>query len=189
MNQLEQPESVKQEVDDLATAANSAGELTLFDEKYARSGVIELDSSSGSSSTESTSSDESDHQLAERSIIKDYPKFEECVPDGFDFYRRNKSCIIHKCSIGSKVSNCKLQMSDKYKMLVRNRSETGQKQVRNRSETGQKQVRNRSETGQKQVRNRSETGENISCEVSEVPEVFSKRSQQATLCRKCNKCH
>ena len=119
MNELEELQSVKQEVDDLSAVANSAGELTLFDEKYARSGVIELDSSSGSSSDDSTSSDGSDQQLAERSIIKDYPKFEEHVPDGFDFYRHNKSCIIHKCSVGLQVSNCKLQMSDKYKLLER----------------------------------------------------------------------
>ncbi len=67
MNELEELESVKKEVDDLATVANSAGELTLFGEKYARSGVIELDSSSGSSSSsESSSSDESEQELAER---------------------------------------------------------------------------------------------------------------------------
>ena len=97
MNRLEEIESVKLEAEDLSAVADSAGELTPFDEELTKSGVIQLDSSSGSSTSDTTSSDESDKELRDGTIIKDYPHYAECVPEGVDFIdTHTKSCI---CSL------------------------------------------------------------------------------------------
>ena len=119
LNRLEEIESVKLEAEDVEAVANSAGDLTLFDEELVKSGVIELDSSSGSSSSDTSSSDESDKELRDGTIIKDYPRYVEHVPDGMDFYRHPKSSIVHCCNSNSKVSKCKVQMTDKYRLLDR----------------------------------------------------------------------
>ena len=118
-NQLEDLASVKEEIGDLDAAADSAKDLTLFSEEHMRSGCVELDSSSGSSSSDSSSTHESEGELVDGSIIKDYPQFEEKVPDGCDFYRHAKSSIVHCCNQGALMSKCKLQMSSKYKRLDR----------------------------------------------------------------------
>ncbi len=75
MNRLEEIESVKLEAEDLSAVADSAGELTPFDEELTKSGVIQLDSSSGSSASDTTSSDESDKELRDGTIIKDSPHY------------------------------------------------------------------------------------------------------------------
>ena len=119
MNELEDLQSVKQEYEDLDGAAEAAGELTLFSEELMKAGVVQLDSSSGSSSDESSTSDSSEQELENGSIIKDFPEYSETVPDGCDFHRHVKSCIVHCCSKGSLVTNCKLKISDKYGKLDR----------------------------------------------------------------------
>lgn len=119
MNELEDLQSVKQECDNLEEVAKSAGDLTLFNEDLMKSGVVELDSSSGSSSDDSSSSDSSEQELQNGSIIKDFPEYSESVPEGLDFHRHVKSCIVHCCVEGKLVTKCKLQISAKYKKLER----------------------------------------------------------------------
>lgn len=119
MNEVEELESVKHELDDLSGVAESAGEIALFDLSHVTNGVIQLDSSSGSSSDDTTSSEESEQEIADNSIIRDFPHFEEAVPEGFDFYRYVKSCIVHSCKAGSRISKCKVQMSEKFRLLDR----------------------------------------------------------------------
>lgn len=119
MLDLEDIQSVKEELNDIEGAAEAAGTLSGFPIEVVHKGVTEIDSSSGSSSGDDESSSDSGSDVLQGSIIRDFPSYVETIPDGVDFYKHTKSGIVHKCNAGSRVSACKLQMNDRYKLLPR----------------------------------------------------------------------
>ena len=119
MLDIEDIQSVKEELGDVEGAAEAADMLSVFPLEIVQKGVIEIDSSSGSSSGDDGSSSDSGSDVLQGSIIRDFPKYVESIPEGLEFFKHVKSGIVHKCKDGSRVSACKLQMSDRYKVLPR----------------------------------------------------------------------
>ena len=119
MLDIEDIQSVKEELGDVEGAAEAADMLSVFPLEIVQKGVIEIDSSSGSSSGDDGSSSDSGSDVLQGSIIRDFPKYVESIPEGLEFFKHVKSGIVHKCKDGSRVSACKLLMSDRYKVLPR----------------------------------------------------------------------
>ena len=96
----------------------AADEISLFPLEVVASGVVQIDSSSGSDSDSSTSSTDSSSPEVAQPDAKRAKHLEE-VPIGVDFYKHTKSGIVHRCDTGQSVSSCKLTMSANYKKLER----------------------------------------------------------------------
>jgi hypothetical protein len=108
-------ESIKEEQTSLEQVEAAASSISLFDLKIVDTGVVELDSSSGSES-ESTSSTSS---CGEASVPqRDAHAFVEVVPEGLTYYKHRKSAIVHKVTAGQKVAACGAQMSANFQQLT-----------------------------------------------------------------------
>ena len=101
-------ESVKEEQLDEAQICAAASNISLFDLNMVENGVVEIDSSSGSSSDSDSSSYSSDEGNVKR---PDVNAFIEHVPEGFEFHKHKKSAIVHKVKCGHKVASCGVQLS------------------------------------------------------------------------------
>lgn len=120
MADLEDLESVKDELFDLDAVGQHAENLTLFPSTLVQSGVIAIESSSGSDSSSSSSSS-SDGELPARS--SDAPsQYVENVPEGFRYYKRKKSGIVHSRKDGSDAFACKVKPSSNFLLLPFTRS-------------------------------------------------------------------
>ena len=117
MQGLEDWQQVKNEEFDLNSIEQHADSLTLFDAEVTANGLVEICSSSGSSSDDSssTSSSEDEVPLPPPKIAS----FTETVPEGMDYYKHQKSGIVHSTVHRGEVTKCKIKINERYKMLDR----------------------------------------------------------------------
>lgn len=114
-NEREDELSAKEELDDLAIAAASADSLSLFPGSIVGTGLIEIDSFSGSES-ESSSSDSDELQDQPVGPVKVY---EEVVPEGLTFYRHVRSQRVHSVKDHEDKTACRMPVNRNYKLLDR----------------------------------------------------------------------
>lgn len=106
--------SVKDEAACEEQAASAADELSLFSAQLVSSGVVEIESSSGSDSSSTSDSYSSDE--CSPGPQKDVP-FVEVVPEGFIYYKHKKSLIMHKCVLGENSMHCKTKVRGSFAKL------------------------------------------------------------------------
>ena len=110
---------VKDEDDFENKCLNESGNFSIFSAKELSSGLVEIDSSSGSDSesvdTLATDSNSEDSAL-EGISLKDRA-FVETVPLGEAFYVHKKSRIMHRMLEGSNVAVCKLKIGSNHERL------------------------------------------------------------------------
>ena len=114
---LEDLQSVKEEQLTLEEAENQAENVSLFPLEAVQSGLVQIDSSSGSES-DSSSYDSSDEPVREPATFS-HPRYSEEVPADRDFYRHFKSGILHSCEAGKKVAICKVSINSNYRLMSR----------------------------------------------------------------------
>ena len=117
MVDLEELQSVKDEMLDIDAVAQQADNISLFPQDLVSAGAIAIDSSSGS---DSSSSSESSSDEESPGLRKDLAvQFSETTPDGFEFFKHKKSWILHSRKIGSDVFTCKAKVSPNFQVLPR----------------------------------------------------------------------
>ena len=107
-------ESIKEEQDLPENLEKAAEEICLFGTEFASSGMVQIDSSSGSDST-SSSDDESDTEIP----VARENFYSEVAPDGKVFYKHKKSFIMHICDEDSAMTQCKVRLSRNFEQLPR----------------------------------------------------------------------
>lgn len=92
-----------------------AEDLSLLPLSVVSNGLIAIDSSSGSCTTESSSGDEEEALGA----IRLGHHYTEMVPEGFDFYKHSKSKRVHLTVQNERKSKCKMDMSGNFEKMPR----------------------------------------------------------------------
>lgn len=110
---LQDLESVKEELFDEHACVQASANLSLFPQELVDAGLIAVDSSSGSDSS-SDSSEDSSPDLEVPPQPEPKIRFTESIPEGFDFFRRKKSSIMHRCKSGTQISFCNVTMSSNF---------------------------------------------------------------------------
>ena len=105
---------VKEEQDLINSCEGQAEQISLFGAKLAGLGLIEIDSSSGSDSSDDSSTDTDGEEAAVRLRASGY---KETVPDGFEFWKHRKSSIVHKVRSGSSTAACKVNLGQNFTKL------------------------------------------------------------------------
>ena len=114
---LEDLQSVKEEFLSMEDVEGNAGGLSLFPVDMVQSGLVEIESSSGSDSDSSSYDSSSD---VERELATfENPKYTEDVPVDRDYYRHYKSGILHSCEAGKKTAACKVAINMNYRLMER----------------------------------------------------------------------
>lgn len=116
MNQLEDVQSVKEEMLDDAEASAAAEQLTLFPIEMVENGAIQIDSSSGSDSEES-SSGYSSSDSSEPRARPSAAAYREEVPQDKVFFKHCKSHILHSAPKGECVTDCGVKVSSNFNDL------------------------------------------------------------------------
>ncbi len=114
---LEDLQSVKEESLTLENIESQAENITLFPLGVVQQGLVEIESSSGSSSD--SSSYESSEEMERPAATFSHPRYSEDVPADRDFYRHCKSGILHSCEVGKRVAMCKVSINANYKIMSR----------------------------------------------------------------------
>ena len=109
-------ESVKEEQMDEAQICAAASSISLFDLGVVDSGVIELDSSSGSESGSDSTTSSSDEANVKQ---PDVHAFVDRVPEGQQYYKHRKSAIMHRVKNGQKVAACGSQLTANFQLMPR----------------------------------------------------------------------
>ena len=113
---VEDVESVKEELRGMEDLEKAAEDVSLFGVEAAVSGCVELDSSSGSDSGESSTSSSPDDETSEDAGPN---SFSEQVPDGMSYYKQRKSLILHKMKDAHDTFACKTKLSQNFVKLGR----------------------------------------------------------------------
>ena len=79
-----------------------------------QNGLVEIESSSGSSSESSSYDSSEEVERAPPSFQK--PRYSEDVPADRDFYRHSKSGILHSSAAGKRVTLCKVAIGYQFKL-------------------------------------------------------------------------
>ena len=115
--ELEELQSVKEEMLDQQSIENAAGELTVFPIEAVASGIVEIESSSGSDSDSSSSSDDS--SSSGTVVQAQGPHVVEDVPEGVEYYKHAKSGLVHSCKLGESFTKCRTQVGSNLRKLKR----------------------------------------------------------------------
>ena len=114
---LENLQSAKEGQLTLEDVENQAENVSLFPLEAVQSGLVQIDSSSGSE-RDSSSYDSSDEPAREPATFL-HPRYSEEVPADRDFYRHFKSGILHSCEAGKRVAICKVSTNSNYRHMSR----------------------------------------------------------------------
>lgn len=114
---LDNLQSVKEEQLTLEDVENQAENVSLFPLEAVQSGLVQIDSSSGSE-RDSSSYDSSDEPAREPATFL-HPRYSEEAPADRDFYRHFKSGILHSCEAGKRVAICKVSTNSNYRLMSR----------------------------------------------------------------------
>ena len=109
-------DSIKEEQLDEAQICAAASSISLFDLGVVDTGVIELDSSSGSESGSDTTTSSSDEANVKQ---PDAHAYVDRVPEGQQFYKHRKSAIMHRVKDGQKVAACGAQLTANFQLMPR----------------------------------------------------------------------
>ena len=109
-------DSIKEEQLDEAQICAAASSISLFDLGVVDTGVIELDSSSGSESGSDTTTSSSDEANVKQ---PDANAYVDRVPEGQQFYKHRKSAIMHRVKDGQKVAACGAQLTANFQLMPR----------------------------------------------------------------------
>ena len=115
--ELEDLQSVKEEMLTVEDIEKEAVNVSLFPLDVVQKGLVEIESSSGSSSDSSSDNLSEDEERAPPKFS--HPRYSEDVPADRDFYRHNKSGILHSCETGKRVAVCKVTINANYKLMNR----------------------------------------------------------------------
>ena len=115
MNLEAECESVKDELDLEHQSKACAAEVSLFPLELVQQGLIAIDSSSGSDSSEYSESSEEEPEARSRKP----DSFSELVPPGFNFWRHAKSGLVHCAKVVAEKTKCGQKITENFTSLDR----------------------------------------------------------------------
>lgn len=115
INDQEDVQSTKEEIEHESGMHDAAEDLTLFPPSIVDLGMIEIASSSESESESSSSDSSSSEPLQKEPYSR--PAYEELIPEGLSYYKHVKSQRVHCSETEASHTKCKLKLNNNYKLL------------------------------------------------------------------------